>query len=480
MAGLVEPGRQRHPGAVDAFADRHRRLLRGGAGAALLRPGPGGGADDAEASAGERRLEHHPRDGRRRRPGRSAAAWRRCARRGRRRRARSRRRRGRSSCPAPVAPESRNSPAALSASKSTVAVSANGPNAVTSSRCSLISRPPATDSRRVDVGVVAAGVAGVLEQRGLGSVAAVAAQLADEVEGDRVVGPRAGPRGRHAGGVAAVGLEREHQGVREPAAQPLHRLRRADGVGEGGLHPARLVGRQRGVGEQVVEGAPQPRQRPRDGRLDERRGDPSVAVEVDQPRTLGLGVLGEGVGERGPAVAHPVGQRLGAVEVAEGDVVDPVEQPGRHPGHPADADVALGLAGLAAGHEGVRQHHRPRAGGAGGEVAAYAVAWPRTARPRGSARAAPRARPAPAGRGRGGRRRPPGRARRPARRGCRRSAASVRMKTPAASISRELNPSRCAESWLPLVSTTRARERASRASDSSASRTASTGGSARS
>ena len=29
--------------------------------------------------------------------------------------------------------------------------------------------------------------------------------------------------------------------------------------------------------------------------------------------------------------------------------------------------------------------------------------------------------------------------------------ASVRMKTPAASISRELNPSRWAESWLPLV-----------------------------
>ena len=97
------------------------------------------------------------------------------------------------------------------------------------------------------------------------------------------------------------------------------------------------------------------------------------AVEVDQPRALGLGVLGEGVGERGAAVAHPVGQRLGTVEVAEGDVVDPVEQPGRHPGHPADADVALGLAGLAARHEGVRQHDGAGAGRAGREVAAYAV-----------------------------------------------------------------------------------------------------------
>ena len=38
-----------------------------------------------------------------------------------------------------------------------------------------------------------------------------------------------------------AGLEGEHQGVREPAAQPLHRLRRPHGVGEGDLHPARLV-----------------------------------------------------------------------------------------------------------------------------------------------------------------------------------------------------------------------------------------------
>ena len=54
------------------------------------------------------------------------------------------------------------------------------------------------------------------------------------------------------------------------------------------------------------------------------------------------------------------------------------------------------------------------------------------------------------------------------------------MNTPAASISRELNPRRWAESWLPLVSTTFARDRASRTRVSSANRTASTGGSARS
>ena len=59
-------------------------------------------------------------------------------------------------------------------------------------------------------------------------------------------------------------------------------------------------------------------------------------------------------------------------------------------------------------------------------------------------------------------------------------AASVRMKTPAASMSREPKPSRWAESWFPLVTTTRARDEASRANASSASRTASTWGSARS
>jgi hypothetical protein len=58
--------------------------------------------------------------------------------------------------------------------------------------------------------------------------------------------------------------------------------------------------------------------------------------------------------------------------------------------------------------------------------------------------------------------------------------ASVRRWTPAASMSRLEKPSRCAESWLPLVTTTLARDRASRTKASSASRTASTGGSARS
>ena len=58
--------------------------------------------------------------------------------------------------------------------------------------------------------------------------------------------------------------------------------------------------------------------------------------------------------------------------------------------------------------------------------------------------------------------------------------ASVRTWTPAKSISRAPNPSRWALSWLPLLTTTLAREDASRANVSSASATASTWGSARS
>ena len=56
--------------------------------------------------------------------------------------------------------------------------------------------------------------------------------------------------------------------------------------------------------------------------------------------------LGEGVGERGAAVAHRLGERVPAVQVAERGVVDAVEDRRRHQRDAADADVALGVAGL--------------------------------------------------------------------------------------------------------------------------------------
>ncbi len=61
-----------------------------------------------------------------------------------------------------------------------------------------------------------------------------------------------------------------------------------------------------------------------------------------------------------------------------------------------------------------------------------------------------------------------------------RSASEVRRCTPDASLSAEPKPSRTAESWLPLVSTTGMPSRANRVSAVSSSRTASSGGTARS
>ena len=97
----------------------------------------------------------------------------------------------------------------------------------------------------------------------------------------------------------------------------------------------------------------------------------TVAAEVDQPAPLGVVGLGEGVGQRRPAVAQGVAEHRPAVEVAERGVGDAVEERRRHHRHAPDADVTLRLARQAAGHEGVGQHHRahrPR-----GQVGAHAA-----------------------------------------------------------------------------------------------------------
>ena len=65
VSGLVEAGAERVPEVLAvvggaALGDHDAGLLGGGAGAALLRPGPRGRAVDAEPSAGQGRLEHHP------------------------------------------------------------------------------------------------------------------------------------------------------------------------------------------------------------------------------------------------------------------------------------------------------------------------------------------------------------------------------------------------------------------------------------
>lgn len=60
-----------------------------------------------------------------------------------------------------------------------------------------------------------------------------------------------------------------------------------------------------------------------------------------------------------------LGEGLRAVEVAERDVVDAVEDRARHLLDAADRDGPLRIGRLAAGDERVREHDRPHAGAAG-------------------------------------------------------------------------------------------------------------------
>ena len=99
------------------------------------------------------------------------------------------------------------------------------------------------------------------------------------------------------------------------------------------------------------------------------------------------------------------------MEVAEGDVVDPVEQPGRHPETPPtlmSRSDSLGsppaTKACASTTERVPGARVARSRRTRSRATDSAASWER--------RAAPRARPAPAGRGRGGRTRPPDRGRR--------------------------------------------------------------------
>ncbi len=71
--------------------------------------------------------------------------------------------------------------------------------------------------------------------------------------------------------------------------------------------------------------------------------------------------LAERHGDRGPAVAHPLGDLLAAVEVTQGGVVDAGEDLGRHPGDATHGDVTLGLAAHPAEDEGVRHDDRAAA-----------------------------------------------------------------------------------------------------------------------
>src|SRR5208283_1284619 len=77
-------------------------------------------------------------------------------------------------------------------------------------------------------------------------------------------------------------------------------------------------------------------------------------VQLDQPAALTVRRLGERIRQRGAAVAQVRSDGLLTVQVAEGHVAEPVEQPGGHLADAADGDVALGLAGRSPGDPAVR------------------------------------------------------------------------------------------------------------------------------
>ena len=207
----------------------HRRLLGGRPVPRFLGRLPGGGADDPEPPAGQGRLE------RRRAGGRPASAW------SERSRLASLRSPGTAPyrakqtasrtlvLPAPVAPESRNSPASESASKSTVAGVGERAERGDLEAVQPHQAPPRGSQQGVDVGVVAAGVAGVAEQRGLG-VGGRRRRAARRRSRARCRGRSAPGCGRSARRArrGRSGSKASTRACGNRRAQPLHRLR-ADG-----------------------------------------------------------------------------------------------------------------------------------------------------------------------------------------------------------------------------------------------------------
>ena len=200
-----------------------------------------------------------------------------------------------------------------------------GPNAVIERSWSRISRTPRRRARRRDQGPPSSTRAPHAEGR------TRRRWRQPRGRGRRSRAPRRAPTGpscSQASGCSSPPrrCEPEGQCVREPGAQPLHRLERPDGIGERGLHPGLLVGGVPLVAEQVVDSALEPSELASHRRGDEGGLLEAVGVEVDQPGTLDVVGLRERVGDRRPAVANAVTQRRPAVQVTERGVVDAVEQ----------------------------------------------------------------------------------------------------------------------------------------------------------
>ena len=356
--------------------------------------------------------------------------------------------------PAPVGPVSRNSPASLSSSKSTLSVPANGPNAVTVRWCSRISRRPRPAADRLEV-----GVAVVVDAAGVAGAAGAAApprwwprgrapRRRSRARRRGRCGRRRGARPARATPARALGLEAEHQRVREP--------RRAAGPSRAAAGAASVsVTCEPGVlGTSACRGsASRSSMRPRSvasrrgtGAGDELGALEAVGAEVDQPGALGVAGLGERVGQRRAAVADRVGERLPAVQVAERGVVDAGEQAGRRDLRCRRRRCrARCRTPSAARPRGCRPRTRAPAPPSGCRAgAARSASDPAHRRgrapPRGCGSAGPRRCGPRRARGRGCRRPRPGRARPRAAPGVPTSCQRVRRCTPAASASRALKP----------------------------------------
>ena len=265
------------------------------------------------------------------------------------------------------------------------------------------------------------------------------------------------------------------------SVEPGHGVGRAHRVGEGRLDPRLLVPGQLRVGEQVLQRSRGSGRAPAGrGSRSARRSSGAVGAQVDEPHALAVVGLGEGVRQRGAGVADALGDGLAAVQMPERGVVDAVEDPGGYGGDPADGDVPLAVAGLAAGDEGVREDDGTGARRARRRGRRGPGPWRRRAPPRGPP-SPPRTRPSPGPvRDTAVRRRPRRRARRRAPRACRSAEGSVRRWMPARPMSPAPTPRRRAESWFPEIITVGTPRSASRCRASSKSSTAASGGTARS
>ena len=286
--------------------------------------------------------------------------------------------------PAPGGPVEEEQPGVGQRVEVDLAVPANGPKAVT-----VQAVQPHQSGRLGGTGVRIVETRRAQQQRALGLGGRRAAHGVDEVEGDlerrTAAADALGPPP-----ASAAGALRGRRPARACGGTGARRRSMAPGRPAASVsvtwQPGSSCAGQAGVGQQVVERRRAGRQPARHRRLDELRAAAS-RPEVDEPHALRVAGLGEGVGERGPAVAHACRRSAAARAGGRGRrsrcrrtrAVGTLATP------PTEMSRSL-LAGHSAGDERVRQHHRPAGRGPRGRRVRGASprsarrSWPRSVR----------------------------------------------------------------------------------------------------